>query len=195
MKNKIILYSFLLILSTLSSINSLEEEESSSNIINILNYFLNGTYYPVNLSEIQDEFIYFTFDFESHINEKTTINDTIFFNMELDSEGKKLDDDSLSYIFSEKNWHDIKNEDLKNLTWNKKEIAFKNENNYYYKIKATDFEKKSLLLRVSIKNIKTGFLTGINVSAIPAEDNSSKTISGNILLKAFGLLFFLLNIW
>ena len=192
-----VLYLCLFIFSILSSFNSLEEEPSSE-IFNIINYYINGTNFPVNLSEIQDDYVYFTFDFESHI-EKAAFNDTIFILMNLaNSEGTKLDDNSLNYAFNEKNWSIITIEDLKDLNWEKIEIKYKDtktefEDNYYL-IKATNFEMKSLLLRVSVSNIK-GILTGSNVASIPSKSNSSETISRNILLKIFGLLLLLLNIW
>ena len=198
MKEKILLYLCLFILSILSSFNTLEEGPSS-NIFNIINYYINGTNFPVNLSQFQDDYVYFTFDFESHILNNETFNDTIFILMNLaNSEGTTLDDNSLNYAFNEKNWSNISIEDLKGLNWEKTEIKYKDKKtefeDNYYKIKATNFEMKSLLLRVFVRNIK-GILTGSNVASIPSKSNSSETISKNILLKIFGLLLLLLNIW
>ena len=52
-----VLYLCLFIFSILSSFNSLEEEPSSE-IFNIINYYINGTNFPVNLSEIQGNYVY-----------------------------------------------------------------------------------------------------------------------------------------
>ena len=140
-------------------------------------------------------FVYFSFDFDEHSKQVPASKDTAFFS--ISSETPYINDNSVTFLFSNKNWSDITYNEVKDLTWEKTNIVYQeksgDETKYYFKFTRSNEQFKSLLLRVSNNQQKTGYLTVENASAIPPKRDSS---SGNIFLSKLICLFLLiLNIW
>ena len=161
-----ILFLFSLILFTA---NSSEESE----IHYVINATMNGTVLPIDLST-ENDYVYFSFDFDEHSKQVPASKDTAFFS--ISSETPYINDNSVTFLFSNKNWSDITYSEVKDLTWEKTNIVYQEksgmETKYYFKFTRPNEQFKSLLLRVSNNQQKTGFLTVENVSAIPLGSNS-----------------------
>ena len=182
-----ILFLFSLILYT---INSSDESE----IHYVIDATMNGTALPIELSS-ENDFVFFSYDFFEHSKLVPEIKDTAFFN--IISETPYINDNSVTFQFSNKIWSDITYTDVKDLTWEKTNIVYQeksgDETKYYFKFTKTNEEVKSLLLRVSNNQQKAGYLTVENISKIPPGRDSS---NGNIFLSKIICLFLLiLNIW
>ena len=182
-----ILFLFSLIFFT---VNSSDESE----IHYVIDATMNGTILPIELSTEKD-FVYFSYDFAEHSKQVPASKDTAFFSIY--SETPYINDNSVTYQFSNKVWSDITYSDVKDLAWEKTGIAYQEKNGeatrYYFKFTRTNEQVKSLLLKVSNNQQKTGTLTVENVLALPPGRDSS---SGNIFLSKLICLFLLiLNIW
>ena len=182
-----ILFLFSLILYT---INSSDESE----IHYVIDATMNGTVLPIELSS-ENDYVFFSYDFFEHSKLVPEIKDTAFFN--IISETPYINDNSVTYLFSNKDWNDITYSEVKDLKWEKTNIVYQEksgeETKYYFKFTKTNEEVKSLLLRVSNNQQKAGYLTVENISKIPPGRDSS---NGNIFLSKIICLFLLiLNIW
>ena len=179
------LFSFLLF-----PVNSLNEPE----IHYVIDALMNGTVLPIELSS-ENDYVYFSYDLDSHSQLAPESKDTSFFSIY--SETPYINDNSVTFQFSNKIWSDITYTDVKDLTWEKTNIVYQeksgDETKYYFKFTRPNEQMKSLLLKISNNQQKAGTLTVENVSLIPSRKDSS---SRNIFLSKLICLFLLiLNIW
>ena len=182
-----ILFLFTLIL---FKANAADESE----IHYVIDSSMNSTVYSYDLSSEKD-YVYFSYDFHYHSQHVTENKDTAFFSIY--SETPYINDNSVTFQFSNKEWSTITYNDVKDLAWEKTSIVYQEKSEdvtkYYFKLTRTNEQAKSLLLKVSNNQEKTGTLTVENVLAIPPGRTSS---SGNIFLSKLICLFLLiLNIW
>jgi len=165
-----------------------------SEIHYVIDASMNATVYPYVLSSEKD-YVYFSYDFDYHSEHATENKDTAFFS--IDSETPYINDNSVTYQFSNINCSIITYNEVKDLTWEKTSIAYQEKSGevtkYYFKLTRANEQAKTLLLKVSNNKEKTGTLAVENVLAIPPGRTSS---SGNIFLSKLICLFLLiLNIW
>ena len=192
MKDKKLLYVSFLLPILFCSTNSLLSNE----IHYIIDGTLNGTAAIVNLSELEGNYAYFSFDFAYHSELVPNLKDVAFFGIYSDI--GRIKDDSVTYTFSEKEWSDLKIDDVKNLEdWKGTNIQYKekneNEEKNYYKLTKINDEKKTLLLRVFISEKTNSDLMVENVLELPPGSNSkSQTIFTS---KLFYMFLFLLILW
>ena len=182
---------FFIILSILFfAVNSL----TSSQIEYIIDAGANGTSPAVDLSIVDEEFVFFSFDFDYHSQLIPDSKDTAFFNIHSDFD--LIKDKSVGYLLDEKNWTQIDIKDIRNKTWKETKIMNKEKNNditnYYYKFNRDNEKIKTLLLRVATNGVKKGYLYVENISGIP----SGKSAAGFIhITKLICLFLFILNLW
>ena len=182
---------FLLLSISLFSVNTL----TSTTPNYIIDYATNGTNMPVDLSQVNDEYVYFSFNSTYHYEISPINKDIAFFSMISDK--PMIKDGSVSFFFSEDEWDQIEIEKIINVEWKETKIVYKenidDNTKYYYKIERNDKKYKTLLLRVATNNVKEGELTVTNENHIPSE---SQSISGNVQIsKLIYLFLFILNIW
>ena len=182
---------FLLLSISLFSVNTL----TSTTPNYIIDYATNGTNMPVDLSQVNDEYVYFSFNSTYHYEISPTNKDIAFFSMISDK--PMIKDGSVRFFFSEDEWDQIEIEKIINVDWKETKIVYKenidDNTKYYYKIERNDKKYKTLLLRVATNNVKEGELTVTNENHIPSE---SQSIAGNVQIsKLICLFLFILNIW
>ena len=185
------LFMMLLLSIVVLSVNSLTSEQ----INYIRDYAINGTDLPIDLSSVNDEYVYFSFNSTLHYELSSTNKNTSIFYMETDV--PMIKEDSVSFFFSQEEWDQLGIEEVKNETWKETKIVYRVENkdtrHYYYKIERTDEKYKTLLLRVATNNVKKGELTVINEDKIPSKGQS---IGRNIhISKLIDLFLLIINLW
>ena len=198
MKNLKLLYSFLTLFSLLFSVRT-----QDSKIYHIMDCAINGTALPVNLGTVTGNYLYFSYDFIYHNWAHQEKRDVAYFHLSLDNDfiGSK----PISYGFVEKNETDIKGvSEIENINWDQLDYSYKtNEKNekydYYYEIKRTNDKMNTLLLRLPLNGIKSGYIMPSNIEDFPdyikQEPVQIRRNKGNIMkIKLFGLLLFLISI-
>ena len=190
MKGINLLYIAFLFSLILFTVNSSDEPE----IHYVIDALMNGTVLPIELSS-ENDYVYFSYDLDSHSQLVPESKDTSFFSIY--SETPYINDNSVTFKFSNKAWNLITYADVKDLSWEKTNIVYQEksgeETKYYFKFTRPNEQMKSLLLKISNNQQKTGTLTVENVSSIPPGKDSS---SGNIFLSKLICLFLLiLNIF
>ena len=168
---------------------------TSAQINYIRDYAINGTDFPIDLSSVNDEYVYFSFNSTLHYELSSTNKNTSIFNMETNV--PMIKENSVSFFFSQEEWDQLEIEEVKNVTWKETKIVYRVENNdtrhYYYKIERTDEKYKTLLLRVATNKVKKGELTVINEDKIPSKDQS---IGRNIHISKLICIFLLIiKLW
>ena len=129
MKNLRFLYSFLILFSLLFSISA-----QDSKVYYIFNTLMNYTGYSVNLENIKEDYLYFSYDFLFHIKAVPEKRDVAYFEFKVNSD--ILGNKPISFGFVENNCDDIRNVSrIKNINWEELNFAHKNEYKYYYEIK------------------------------------------------------------
>lgn len=129
MKNLRLLYSFLILFSLLFSISAQNSKEYY-----IFDTFMNYTGYSVNLENIKEDYLYFSYDFLFHSKAVPEKRDVAYFEFRANSD--ILGNKSISFGFVENNCDDIRNVSrIKNINWEELNFAHKNEYKYYYEIK------------------------------------------------------------
>ena len=190
----LILFSILLF-----KINSL----TSSSIEYIYDARQNVTILPVDLENVDLDYIYYYFDFVAHSELFPENKDTAYLSILLDEESyNMIRNDSVKFILNDLNISETEIKDIKDLDWKETRIVYKKDMEYFYTIKRN--KEKSLFLRVATNNVKKGQVIATNVEKIPSDDsddsdnsdNSDNSIAGNIKISSVIWIFFLiLNIW
>ena len=187
----LILFSILLF-----TINSL----TSSSIVYINDARQNVTILPIDLENVDLDYIYYYFDFVAHSELFPENKDTAYLSILLDEESyNMIRNDSVKFILNDLNISETEIKDIKDLDWKETRIVYKKDMEYFYTIKRN--KEKSLFLRVATNNVKKGQVIATNVEKIPSDDsdnsdNSDNSIAGNIKISSVIWIFFLiLNIW
>ena len=156
-----LLYIVLILLIALFKSNS-----QTNGIYYIIDATLNGTGAYVDLESYEGDYAYFSYDFNFHSASVKEDKEIAYFALDIDE--FNLDDNKkISYGFVEKNWTDIKAEEIKNINW--KEINFLNKNKtidektYYYRILRDNKEMNTLLFRIPIYGNKKGTIYFSNI--------------------------------
>ena len=192
MKDLKLLYTFFILSLFISSAKSIAPD-----IYYIIASNKNGTEAYVDLETVEDNYIYFSFDFDEYY--KDFSKDNAYFNVKPDFELLKDSSASISYGFVEQAWYDIESASkIKDIKWENVNYSYKENSdsnyNYYYELKRQDSKMKTLLLRVPKLDNKKGGLSVLNIESLPG--GNGKDNAGNILsLKMMSLLLFILNIW
>ena len=180
------LFMMLLLSIALVSVNSL----TFTQINYIRDCATNGTDLPIDLSSVNDDYIYFSFNSTSHAELNPTNRNTAIFSITEDCQIIK--NDSVYFYFSEKNWDELEIKEIENVSWEETKIEYEEEiqnKRYFYKIERTNEKYKTLLLRVATNNVQKGELTVINEDKIPSRSNS---FGGNIRISNLICLFILI---
>ena len=187
----LILFSILLF-----TINSL----TSSSIVYINDARQNVTILPIDLENVDLDYIYYYFDFVAHSELFPENKDNAYLSILLDEESyNMIRNDSVKFILNDLNISETEIKDIKDLDWKETRIVYKKDMEYFYTIKRN--KEKSLFLRVATNNVKKGQVIATNVEKIPSDDsdnsdNSDNSIAGNIKISSVIWIFFLiLNIW
>ena len=168
MKDIKFLYILLLLSILLFSIKSFD---SSNQIHYVIDGLANGSAAFVDLENVEDNYVYFSFDFDYHNDLVPSSKDIAFFCIY--SNIGAIKGDSIEYALSKTAWYKIDSiDDIKE--WNNvnneygKKTSSKDKN--YYKIEKTNDKMKTLLLRVSI-NEKKGYLMVENIPYLQQKKN------------------------
>ena len=151
----------------------------------------NTTILPVDLEDIDDEFIYYYFNFTCHGEFYPDSKDTAFFSMQLDEDSVNLmKSESVSYLLNDLEYEKVDIDDIEAYNWTDIKNTKKDKMEYFYKISRKN--EASLFLKVGTNNVKKGSVTMSNVDKIP----SGNSIAGNIQIsKLIWIFFLILNIW
>ena len=161
-------------------------------INNVVDALANGTAAFVDLDTYEYQYVYFSFDFVYHNTLVPTSKDVALF--ATNSRPEVIKDNSVTYTFSEKEWHEIEDPDsLKDWANTKIEKTEKSDSDVtnYYKFKRTNNKMKTLLFRVLLGEQRNGTLTAENLEYKEKESKSGYIFISRLLYLAL----FLLNIW
>ena len=142
---------------------------------------LNGTSPAIQLNTLKSNriYIYFLFDFGYHNKHVKESKNSALFKISTTLNIPTTDDLTkhlIAYRFSQKEWHQVKNNKVaNNIMYKKVPILFKEEKegifNYYFKIEKKDDKKLTLILRVPTQGKKEGFLNIYNILEFPEFKN------------------------